>query len=113
MWLRRLNLGLETVAPNSFHAVGLPRLPLGEEARCDAEPVSLRSAVATFTRMLAGFTLWTRPFSHRCGADQTSTRRRALMAFTRRDGEALFSKVLRGEVNLAWHGLRVSYQMRS
>jgi hypothetical protein len=60
MWLRRLNLGLETVARNSFHAVGLPRVPLGEEARCDAEPVSRSSAVATFTRMLAGFLLWMR-----------------------------------------------------
>jgi hypothetical protein len=67
MWLRRLNLGLETVARNSFHAVRLPWMPLGEEARCDAEPMSRSLAVATFTKLLAGFSLWTRSFAHRRG----------------------------------------------
>jgi hypothetical protein len=84
MWLRRLNLGLETVARNSFHAVRLPWMPLGEEARCDAEPMSRSLAVATFTKLLAGFSLWTRSFAHRRGAYQTATRRSASMAFTRR-----------------------------
>jgi hypothetical protein len=104
MWLRRLNLGLETVARNSFHAVGLPRVPLGEEARCDAEPVSVSSAVATFTRMLAGFSLWMRSLP--AGVVLTTLRRGVAHRWHLRagDGEALFWKALRGEVNLAWHG---------
>jgi hypothetical protein len=112
MWLPHLNLGLETVAQNSFHAVGLPRVPLGEEARCDAGPVSRSSAVATFTRMLAGFSLWTRSLRTGRGAYQTATRRSASMAFTRRRWRSAISKALRGEVNLAWHDLRASDEIR-